>query len=496
MQKRKEKARKLAEQEVFEEKKHRLTQALAQKLQTAKNDANRTETILSEKRTLFKVISSFLEENQHLVETTDLKQIGNLKSIALEYLNHFTSSSSENDKKCRFIPDPDPPLNPAVDGMAGGTKLVPKHSDSDEMITNPWQLIDKYKILQAKEEAEKSYNESEWRKKRMAMTLNEQIEERENAIRNCKEEYQQFVVAQEAAIRKWEEEKQNSILKQKQKADELKEVRQRQIQERVRLKEIQNARQKEQEGKEMVDIRNALMKEEENKEKSKMQERKKWEQIMKENAMKLQEKKKQKEEEERMDAKLMADMKEKMDKEEAKRIESIQKRSQKLEFNGQLLSETGAFNKRDEIRKFEQRLLKAAQDRERAQLEEEARRKEIMKNRINAIQETNKKMIEDKMRQKLIVEKEKEAFVAECLKDVEVVTKEEQMKISKERENKLRYREILKSQMDDRKQGRVKEDSMTPAEWSLNKKVLEDAKQFLKEHGSLEDGSEQSSHNE
>jgi hypothetical protein len=361
---------------------------------------------------------------------------------------------------------------------------------------NPWQLIDKYKILQAKEETEKSSQESEFRKKRMALALNEQIQEKENTIQKSKDEYRRFIIAQEDAIKKWEEEKKVSMLKEKQKADELKEVRQQQIQERVRLREKYDTIRKEQESKEIMDIRNALMKEEEKKYKIKVQEREKWEQIMKENAEKLEEKNKRKEEEDRMDAKLMADMKEKMDKEEAKRIETMQKRSQKLEYNSQLLSEKGAFKKRDEIRIFEQSLLKAAQDRERAQIEEEARRKETMRNRINLIQQTNKKMLEDKMKQKLLLEKEKEAYVAECLKDVETVTMEEQLKMLKQKENKLHYREILISQMEDRKQRRVNEDSMTPAEWSINKKIIEDAQKFLTERRALSDGSEQTMHGE
>lgn len=414
-----------------------------------------------------------------------MKQIGTLKDSVLEYFNHYYTDSEKNGKISCCPPDPALPLDSSTEGISVRSNLIPKYHDKDKMIRNPWQLIDKYKILQAKEETEKSYHETDSRKKRMAMALNDQIKEKENLIKKSKDEYQRCVTAQEEAIKQWEEEKQILRLKEKQKADELKKVRQQQIQERLKLKQVHDAIRKEQESKEIMDIQNALMKEEENKYKSKVQERANWENIIKENAEKLKEQNKRKEEEDRMDAKLMAAMKEKMDMEEAKRIEALQMRSQKLEFNSQLLSEKGAFKKRDEIRKFEQSLLKAAQDRERAQIEEETKRKENIRKRINVIQETNKKMIEDKLKQKVMLEKEKEAYVAQCLKDVEIVTSEEQMKMSKQKENKLRYREILKSQMEDRKQRRAKEESMTPAEWSINKKIIEDAQNFLKERREL-----------
>jgi hypothetical protein len=37
---------------------------------------------------------------------------------------------------------------------------------------------------------------------------------------------------------------------------------------------------------------------------------------------------------------------------------------------------------------------------------------------------------------------------------------------------------------------------MTPAEWSINKKIIEDAQKFLTERRALSDGSEQTMHGE
>jgi hypothetical protein len=432
------------------------------------------------------VISSFFDQHQFLLKSTCLKDIDNIKTTVAEYVNNYRNSSDEKKNTRSGMSGPLPQL-PSDTSPVNEVPLTSKnvHHNHGETARNPWELIDKYHILQAKESATKSLHESESRKKRMAMDLNNQIKEKEDSMNKTKDEYRKFIKSQEQAIKKWEQEQQNCVSKEKQKAEELRKVRENQIQERLRLKEMNDANKKEEESKEIKEIKKALMKEEEVKQRRKLKEREKWENIMKENLIKLEEQKRCKEEEEKMQAKLMADMKEKMDKEEAKRIEALQIRRQKLELNRQLLTEKGAFKKRDEIRHFEQSLLKAAQDRERAQMEEEEKRKENMRNRIRSIQETNKKMIDDKRRIQEMLAKEKEAFAAQCLTDAETISNEEQAKLSKQKESKMHYREILKSQMQEQKQRITEKNAMTPAEWSMNKKIIDDAQKFLQARGEL-----------
>lgn len=479
---RKEKARRLAEQEALKDKKHKLIQAVAQKCKAHHGFRNYCT------KSLLKAINSYFEQYPSLVNATNLKNVDDLTDAFINHLQKCpTIISDNNEEKVSHIAS----NAAAIDTLAKETVKTSdsiKHVNTLDDISNPWELIDKYKILQAKEAARQTFYESEERKKKMAITLNEQIKEKQLSIENEKNEYRKYIKSQEQAVKNWEEEQKKLLSREKQNAEELKKVRENQIKERLRLKQMHDAIKKEEEFNEIKEIKKALMKEEEEKFKQKLNEREKWEQIMKENVKKLEEQKRRKEEEDRMDAKLMAEMKDKMDKDEAKRVQSIQNRSHKLDINSKLLSDKGAFKKREELRMFEQSLLKAAQERERAQMEEEQRRKENMANRIKLIHETNRKMIEDKRKLKNIIEKEKQIYVAECLKEAEALASEEKENISKQKENKLEYRELLRSQMEDHKQRGSELNCMTSAEWSINKKIIEDATIFLETH---RDSSEQ-----
>ena len=145
-----------------------------------------------------------------------------------------------------------------------------------------------------------------------------------------------------------------------------------------------------------------------------------------------------------MDAKLMADMKKKYDDEEKKRANALEDRKVKLEMNGQLLREAGAFNQREEMIKVEKKLLEAAEARERAQSLREQKKRDLERKKKEAITSSNKEMAEEKRRRDKEIEKENEAYALKCLKEKEALILEEEAERIKQHETKQKYRSTVK----------------------------------------------------
>lgn len=332
-------------------------------------------------------------------------------------------------------------------------------------------MIETFQIVENEHLIEEKKVKAEQKQKDMAKALHEQIRIKKDAVQKEKAEDDKFLAIQRNAIKEWEEEKVLSSQIEQQKIAELKKVRHQQVEETERRRKAEQQEKISRELKEIEDIKIALEMEEEEKHRKKQLELEKWERITAENSRKLEQRRLQKEVEAKMDAKLMEEMKKKYDEEGRKRAKALEDRKVKLELNGELLKEAGAFGKREETIKFEKMLLEAAEARERAQALREKEKHDEERKKIQLITESNKQMADERKQHEKEIEKENEEYALKCLKEKEELLREEEHDRIKEHETKEKYRTILQQQIDEQKKCNAHFDGMTIVERSMNKKV-------------------------
>jgi len=423
-------------------------------------------------------VDSFFDRHPSLVEVTTLRDVGDLENVLADTLNNLSRDEKVRAQKKASALASEPGELPTSSQAAPDNRYTAKVEDSQTDV-NPWTLIETFKIRETEESKRNKQHMSELKKKKMAAALNAQVKLKEEAMRSEKAEDDTFVRLHQNSIKEWEEEQRLCAIKQKERTALLKKVRQDQIEASVVQRKEHIAATRAEELKEMQGIAKALAKEEEKKCMKRSKEREKWEHVKAENARKFEERRIRKEDEERMDAKFMADMKAKMDLEDAKRAKAVEDRANKLEASTQMLSEAGASEKREEILKFEQGFLKASHDREHAQVIEEKRKKDALKIKTRLINESNEKLIDEKKRKERAIVQEKDEYAAQWKREVETLQKEQEAKSIKQTETKLKYRQILKDQMEEHKRHLIGSDGMTSVERSMNKEILKEAQAFL-----------------
>ena len=285
------------------------------------------------KKQLVPAIQNFFDKHPSLVKVTKLKDIGDLESSLLDFLEKHPVTTKKEilpEKVVTQVVDSNETPKEVEDSPehrmnSNGTYEEPK---------NPWTLIEKFQILERKEAEGKRKQMSELRKKKMAKALNDQINLKEKAAKlEQDKEDNDFQRQQNEIFKKWEEEQRLTTAREKEKIAQLKKARQDQIIDNAARKKKQLALTRAEDLKEIQQISKALKEEENEKVEKKKKERQKWEIIKVENAKKVEKRRLMKKEEERIDAQLMAEYTAKMDREEAKRIEAIEDRAKKLEAN-------------------------------------------------------------------------------------------------------------------------------------------------------------------
>jgi len=421
-----------------------------------------------------------------LVKTTTLQAVGDLTEAVEGNIRKIPRTEQEEDSgpidlmevnKCH--------TESQYQQMNRNSMVV--NDDNTKIDLNPWTLIETYKILENKEAEQKGQHVSEARKQKMANALNDQVKLKQANTNVEKAEDAKFVEMQRNEQRKWEEEQKLLAIHERKKAEQLKKVRQDQIEESVRRRERQRKTQRAEELRAIQVFSKALEKEEGDRCRVRQKEKEHWDLLKEENAGKLEERHKKAKEEQNMDAKLMADIKQKMDKEEAKRAEAVQNRSKNLEMKTQILSECGTFDKRKEVRTLEKKLLLATQEREKAQIIMDKKKKETLRAKLKDVTKSNERLVGEKRRQEKMIEEENEAYAAQCFKEVESVKKEEEIKIAKQKETQVQYRQLLEAQVQQKQQLGPERDGMTDVERSINKNIIIDAESFLKDRKHLMD---------
>jgi len=204
----------------------------------------------------------------------------------------------------------------------------------------------------------------------------------------------------------------------------------------------------------------------------KERERQRWGLIKEENAKEIADRKLQKIREAEMDAKLMADMKVRYDSEEKKKANALGEKKGRAEENSKKLFEVVALKKREEMIEFEKKLLEQAKVREQAQAAEETRKQEALQKKKRDITECNRKMAEEKSRRERNLEKEKETYSLQCLREQEALLEEKEDLRAKQNETKQKYRQNLHNQIEEKNSLKADSDGMTSVERSINKKIM------------------------
>ncbi len=462
----KQKASKLAEREIFLDKRNKLLVVLTQKLD--KHYGQHTAKGLR-KNEIHRYIDSFFLNHPALIEQSDLRNLNDLESMISELLVNALPKKELGHKgetysvvtQCRV-------REQTADPSSSTCSLSETKHERD---VNPWTLIETYQLLENEEGKAAERAVMVKQKQDMAVALRDQIKQKEEANGKEKAEEDIYLKLRQQEIRDWEEEQRQNNEKEKRRTEMLKKVRKDQIEKRAERKKELLEMTRAEELKEMEEIRYALSQEEEEKCMKKIKERQKWEHIKAENAVKIKERNLLKKQEALEDAKLMADMKAKMDQEESKRAKAIEDRAMKLEANSALLREMGAFKKTKEVLRMEQSWLKASEDRDRAQIAAERKKKEIARQKKVEMNESNKKMVEEKKRRELIFAKEKEVYAKQYCRETVVLLAEKEAYNIEQMKSKLNYRKILDEQIKEQKHYQTMFEAMMPVERSMNKKV-------------------------
>lgn len=336
---------------------------------------------------------------------------------------------------------------------------------------NPWTLMESFKIIEAEESKAAQKSKAVQKRQEMASALNDQIRRNEETSRLEKAEDENFLEIQRKSLEQWKKEQEAVIQKEEQKILQLRKVRQEQVEESKRRRKAELHEARSRELKEIEDLKCTLENEEDRKRTKKERERQRWGLIKEENAKEVVERKLQKIREAEMDAKLMADMKVRYDIEEKRKAKALGKKTGRAEENSKKLFEVVAFKKREEMIEFEKKLLEQAKVREQAQAAEETRRQEALQKKKRDITESNRKMAEEKSRRERNIEKEKETYSLQFLRDQEALLEEKEAFRAKQNETKQKYRQNLHNQIEEKSSLQADSDGMTSVERSINKKV-------------------------
>ncbi|GFH47934.1 predicted protein [Chaetoceros tenuissimus] len=469
--KRKEKAKFYKDRESLCEKSNLLSQALVQIL---------SKQCSHPKRVVKQTVESFLDQNKSLVINTSLRDVQSLVSFVKPALENIEVASRANIAKEKL--EASPRMNEKENEACPVLEIKDQHLAKKEInISNPWLLIENYKIKKNEALKEKEIETALVRKKNMAAALDEQVRLKREVTNREKAENDQYVKKQEEAVQKWKEEQISKAKEEKKLSEKLKGVRLAQIEEKQNMRRKMKNERTKQETKELEEVEKALKQEEQKRILAKEQEKKKWEAIKLENKQKLEEKKKAKLQEAQIDFKLMQDLKERLDRKERNRVEAFEARKKNLELNTKLLNEDSNFKKKkEEHKKFEQGLLEAARKREEMQVLDDIKRKKAMKEKQQEINRTNRAIVEERQQIDRQEKAENELFAKKCEEEVTKFNEEAKQEAQRIKNTKVIYRKSLEEQYSEKKKEKIASASeMTEMERCLNKDLLVEARAFF-----------------
>lgn len=172
------------------------------------------------------------------------------------------------------------------------------------------------------------------------------------------------------------------------------------------------------------------------------------------------------------DRKLMREYAEKMDREAEERENAFSKRLAALEAFAKKFTNEGAGKVEKEERLREERLLLEEQERkEKADKAEELRRKELARKRQQDAAKANLNMIKEQQLRSKIEKETDQKLIALAEADLAKWRKDEELRLRKLAENKIRFRTVLQTQMDE-KHHCSKLSDMTDMEYIINKQVI------------------------
>lgn len=340
---------------------------------------------------------------------------------------------------------------------------------------NPWTLLESYQSVRTQEhivsQKEKGLIDREENKKR----LNDQIKEKEAQKLRQKKEDENFIKKQQMEQLKWQEEQKKKEKKEREKTLYLKNIRQEQIalHEEKQKKEKLKERQKELE--DIAKTKEQLEKEEEDKIEKKKMEQVRWEQMKQESKERAKTREEEKKKEALMDAKFIADLEQKYHIEEARKQEQLNERLEKARRMENNVVQLDELKKAKELqKKIEMKVLRDANAKDKADMQKEKKKKEMRQLQMKQITEANKAMADEMLRKKEIeAQEEKERHLKFYRETEKIMLAEEEEQRLKKASSQKKYCGLLEKQIEYRSELEKNNSDMTNVEKSINRKTLQ-----------------------
>ena len=360
----------------------------------------------------------------------------------------------------------------------GSKPLTTLVLNPDDPKTNPWTVMDTLKAIEAEESLLSDKVTLHANRASMAKTLKQQMSIEDVRLQARKAEDDDYLHQQQRMLNEWKREQHFADQIINSKNEQMRKIRQEQIDEKMarKSKEVEDRRLME--AKTIKQVKAELQKEKDNALEKKEDERKRLEKIKIENLKR----------EEMMERRKLADAEEEMrlareyiaraDKEQAAREKALEDRMSRYDSIGQQWAESGAGKKQKEASlALERKIVREAQAKEQADLDRELSDLENLRINKKMMMMTNTEMAANKLRREKEMADKEHIYATRFRREGEAFGAEEELRKAKEKEKAVKHCELLKKQMIEQRimQKRV---DMNETEMSLNKdqmdKILKD----------------------
>mmetsp|Transcript_28862 Transcript_28862/g.51431 ORF Transcript_28862/g.51431 Transcript_28862/m.51431 type:complete len:484 (-) Transcript_28862:477-1928(-) len=370
----------------------------------------------------------------------------------------------------------------------GSVSPYPRGAKPETRMTNftasedYWATLATYEALVTKDEDLERKTLEEGRKKKLREELNKQMQQRKSEQQRFRREMKDYEEYLSKSFEKQEVEeyKKQQELRRKLKVEQR--IRLMQLKDEQRRKRDELRMMKESEQQRLKLIEEELKAEEAKKEEKRRQEKEAYSKVMKDNERRQHERSLLKEAERQLEVKMAEDYTKLVEEQERKRAESIKARLDRQQQFMDRMKNTVIKERETKAKEEDNLLMKLTQIREVNEEEDEKKRKkrnadieqEMRRFQLTQIQEQKRQKDIEKQAQDLAKKEWNEVAV----KHTKTIEAEREL----QREKLLKNAELVKLQM---KEKRNKTFAMSPDEFALNRERIRQAKRRIAEHAKL-----------
>eukprot|EP00592_Proboscia_alata_P007437 CAMPEP_0194358170 /NCGR_PEP_ID=MMETSP0174-20130528/5476_1 /TAXON_ID=216777 /ORGANISM="Proboscia alata, Strain PI-D3" /LENGTH=513 /DNA_ID=CAMNT_0039128417 /DNA_START=70 /DNA_END=1611 /DNA_ORIENTATION=+ len=339
---------------------------------------------------------------------------------------------------------------------------------------NPWSVIESFKAIEAEDDLKKERAKAIQKREEMATSLHDNMVFKKAAEQMVNLENTKYAEAQNKELAEWKRKQEETSKVESQKSEQLRRDRQQQVHLRMNLRQKEQKEENKSELDQIAKCKEELRKEEEKKRARRQKEKDRVANIKVENAERAKRREEKRREEGELDVKLMAEMRKRLDDAELQKVQKFNERKDRYEALSAQMQNFGASNKvKEELLHFERKVLREANEKEKANIDRESREQRALGKKKAAIMETNKQMTDEKhRREKTIKQAEKSDAIECCRRMADENLAAVQDALRKKKENSKKYSISLKGQLDQQKLRNALED-MTAIEKSMNREVFQ-----------------------